>query len=195
MPNVHLSIEKQRGCGYRKPGGLYLVGGNNSAPCCKLPFILKTCPCCGGGVKQSRGFTWVNTNLFFPPNCITAMHCPLSRIDEQIGLMWVGNQYYTPNSFSKEAAQLGVSKRIAQLPHGVKPSSWVALAHPGAVVQYKSELSTKPILLPGVFMVFQVRAIEYVITGKETNQQLERMEKRGIRLVNVVREGDQIAML
>lgn len=198
MPNVHLSVEKQRGCGYRKPGGLYLVGGASSAPCCKLPFVLKTCPCCGGGVKQSRGFTWINTSLFFPPNCITATNCPLSRIDEQIGLLWVGNQYYTPQSFTREAAQLGISKRIAQLPRGVKPGTWLALAHPAAVVQYKEDatgIGNPYEKKAGVFMVFQVRAIEYVITGKETNEQLERMEKKGIRLVNVVREGDQIAML
>ena len=28
--------------------------------CGLLPIELVRCPCCGGGVKPSRGFTWIN---------------------------------------------------------------------------------------------------------------------------------------
>lgn len=53
-------IEPKRGCGFRRTGGLYLVGGSISVPCDRLPFPLNTCPVCGGGIKFSRGFTKIN---------------------------------------------------------------------------------------------------------------------------------------
>jgi hypothetical protein len=34
--------------------------------------------------------------------------------------MWVGSQYYTPESFIKEAQTMGVSKRIAKIPKDLK---------------------------------------------------------------------------
>jgi hypothetical protein len=57
-----MAVEAKRGCGYRKIGGLYLVGGGIGVPCDRLPISLSICPCCGQGIKQSRGWTWVDVN-------------------------------------------------------------------------------------------------------------------------------------
>lgn len=35
---VRTSIETARGCGFRQPGGLYLVSGALSDPCDRLPL-------------------------------------------------------------------------------------------------------------------------------------------------------------
>lgn len=57
--------EPRRGCGYRKEGGLYLVGGGLSAPCGRLPIPLTVCPVCNGGIHPARGWTWVSPRALF----------------------------------------------------------------------------------------------------------------------------------
>lgn len=54
-----MAVEPKRGCGYRKIGGLYMVSGGVMVPCDRLPFELNVCPCCGEGIKQARGWTWI----------------------------------------------------------------------------------------------------------------------------------------
>jgi hypothetical protein len=54
-----MAVEAKRGCGHRKVGGLYLVSGDTFVYCDRLPFKLDVCPCCGGGIKQARGTTWI----------------------------------------------------------------------------------------------------------------------------------------
>jgi hypothetical protein len=67
--NVTISTEQARGCGYRKPGkdgvGIYLVSDGLSDPCGLLPYPLEICACCGGGIKQARGWTWITPELLF----------------------------------------------------------------------------------------------------------------------------------
>lgn len=52
-----MAVESKRGCGYRKVGGMYLVGGVISAPCDRLPYPLNVCPVCNQGIKVGRAFT------------------------------------------------------------------------------------------------------------------------------------------
>lgn len=200
--NIQTLFETKRGCGYRKPGGLYLIGGSSSSPCCKLPYLLSVCRCCGQGVKPSRGFTWINSHLF--SGCIAigdnyCYGCPGACDDMRMGLMWVGEKYCpTPGDFAKEANFLGVSKRIAQLPKDVEPGkTWVALAHRKAVPHYQDQPDGSVVVLcePGVFMFFKVQAVQYVVTGKESQDQLERLSKRGIELVDVKPAGEQLTIL
>ena len=54
-----MAVEAKRGCGYRKVNGTYLVGNAAGVPCDRLPLILEVCPTCSHGIKQSRGWTWV----------------------------------------------------------------------------------------------------------------------------------------
>lgn len=69
MTDVVISTEHARGCGYRKPAkdgvGIYLVGDGLGEPCGLLPYPLEVCPCCGGGIKATRGWTWVTPQLLF----------------------------------------------------------------------------------------------------------------------------------
>ena len=52
-----MAIEKPRRCGYRKVGGLYMVGEMASMMSCgQFPFALTQCPCCGSGFAQGLGF-------------------------------------------------------------------------------------------------------------------------------------------
>jgi len=55
-----MAQESKRGCGYRKVGGLYLVGDGIFVPCDRLPYLLETCPVCGHGIHFTRSMTEIN---------------------------------------------------------------------------------------------------------------------------------------
>lgn len=60
-----MAVEPKRGCGHRKQGGLYLVSGGKMVACDRLPMEMTVCSCCGAGIKQARGWTWIEPyNLF-----------------------------------------------------------------------------------------------------------------------------------
>lgn len=199
MATIITKMESKRGCGYRAKGGKYFVSDGISRPCGKLPIPLTVCPCCNQGIKQSRGFTWISWKLLEIDKCKfnefekdSACHgCPLRfpwNMDEKLGLMWVGGKYYPSTSdFSKEASAMGVSKRIAQVPKDfIIGETWICLGHPEAMVKAtdEGELETQA----GIFHAFQPSRIEYVITGKETEAELDAMEGRGFTLVEVIPE-------
>lgn len=154
-----MAVEKKRGCGYRKVGGLYLVGSGIATPCDRIPFILEVCSVCGQGIKHALGFTWMewqkfamnhsvkvveeipNTKLLSSPyevpcKCPSGLitdpePCPICFPKEgKYGLLWVGKKFYTPGKFIKEALEMGVSKRIAAIPKELKiGETWILLAH------------------------------------------------------------------
>lgn len=64
---IETRVEGNRGCGVRKPGGLYLVSGGLSEPCPLLPVETVVCPTCGEGIRPARGFTWVDGEKLIPP--------------------------------------------------------------------------------------------------------------------------------
>lgn len=191
--NIRTIIEGERGCGFRKAGGLYLVGGASGSACCKLPFPLTVCPCCGGGIKFGRGFGWINTDLFQDGQpCSLPGTCIAVKPGERIGLMWVGHKFYTPTQFANEARTLGISKRIAQMPRGLKVGeTWIALAHKKAISSYVSDPTARPgqtsrmEYQPGIFMIFKLTGIQYVVHDSDGDDYLESLEKRGIELVRV----------
>lgn len=193
MVQIITRVENPRGCGYRKKGGMYLVADGIGGVCCKLPFPLTVCPCCHAGIKQSRGFTWVNSNLFSGVECSDMeMHasCPMNLKNQRVGLMWVGEKFYpTADHFTREANNMGVSKRIGQVPKDFElGKTWVYLAHPKAV----HAISEKGVIdfAPGVFRAFRPQRIEYIVTGNETAEELESLAKRGFTLIKVVRDVD-----
>src|SRR6185436_15208748 len=67
VASIRTSAEGARGCGYRAPGGKYLVSGAPSEACSKLPVELATCPCCGSGIKPSRAWTWITPGPLLDP--------------------------------------------------------------------------------------------------------------------------------
>jgi hypothetical protein len=189
MSTIHTKIEGKRGCGYRKKGGIYLVCDGPGRPCDKLPIALTVCPCCYAGIKQSRGFTWITTQLFSSAPCKgDCADCPLAfdTTPKRMGLLWVGEKYYpTADHFNREAAIMGISKRIAQVPKDFEVGkTWIALAHPKAVHHVTEDGKLE--FGPGVFRAFCPQRMEYVVEGNETPEELEKLEKRGFTLVNII---------
>jgi hypothetical protein len=165
-----MAIERKRGCGYRKVGGLYLVSGRGGRQCDRLPIKLDVCPVCSHGFKQSRGFTWVDlfglvggdhedvlSQAILPSHCDCKPDCPLCWKVREIGkagLLWIGEKFYkNPGEFMAEGFELGFSRRIKALPRNFKVGeSWILLAHPKTIREYvKAEQGDEKIgLLPGV---------------------------------------------
>lgn len=178
---IRTIIEKKRGCGYRKPGGLYLIGGGAFHTCGILPIALTVCPCCQTGIKPARGFTWTTPDLWKKEECpdTNCKKCSpfFDKTIEKVGLMWVGEKFYpTGSDFTRESMQMGVSKRIAQIPKDLEiGKTWVLLAH------RKPEAH--------IFGAFIPQRIEYVVRDTDTPETIEAMEKRGVTCVRVIPDG------
>ena len=197
-------VDSLRGCGWRTPGALYLRSDGHAAPCGRLPIPLTVCPCCGQGIKQARGFTWITNEIFLEEDCkavgidgnLPCQTCPLGpeRIPKKLGLLWVGARFYPdPNDFLRESSAQGISKRIAQIPKDlVLGETLVALAHPSVTIR-RPELGDDPLECqgPAIFSTFVPTRIEYIVTGEETDEELDRLEDRGVTLVLVERSETQ----
>lgn len=227
--------EGTRGCGVRVKGGLYLVSGELSEPCPLLPYETKVCPTCGEGVRPARGFTWVDGQKFIPPTPHgTDEHdlvCPLAPARDEIGqyetidvgetewvyksrigrcgLIWIGERFYpTPQDFMREAARMGVSRRITAVPRDfVVGETWVLLGHRKAIEKACPDCGDGEVdpecpvcegvgffYIPGVITAFQPTAVEYVVTGKESEDEIEAMEKRGLTCVKVINDEPQAVL-
>lgn len=222
MNLIQTRSDRKRGCGWRKPGGLYMVAAGIPMACGKLPIPLDRCPCCGHGVKPTRGFAWIDGDQMIAPQkgkCRLrdeghCARCPLSdaMFDciGRVGLVWIGGKFYPkPEDWTKEAAELGVSRRIPMVPKDfVAGKTWIWVAHRKTIAKrcphcwedVKQALvketkrvpcafceDTGTIHTPGVFHMFKPTAIEYVVKGDETDDELERMVKRGITPVKIER--------
>jgi len=177
-----MAVEAKRGCGFRKVGGLYLVGDRLGAPCCKLPIELKVCPICGGGVKQTRGWTWIDPRPWLKGACkesvAYALMCPAAngnKLGEKIGLLWIGTQFYpTSDHFAHEANTQGISRRITAVPRGWRFGQYVALAHPKVMIEGQRK--------PGIFRLFRPTAIEKIVTETESKDEaaMQALADKGI---------------
>ena len=66
MPTITtITDEPERGCGLRRPGGIYLCSDGMGLPCGKLPLPLDICPTCSGGIHFARGWTWISPQPLF----------------------------------------------------------------------------------------------------------------------------------
>jgi hypothetical protein len=203
-----MAVEPKRRCGFRKVGGLYLVGEGSAAPCGKLPYRLTACPTCNAGFKPSRGWTWINGwNLFGDRVCVTPGFlcdtCPLSDPDQGIemieaGLIWIGEQFYpTPQSFEFECLKSGsttplleISTRIGAVPRGfVIGQTWVFLAHPkqffGIIPHDDKEPEAD--IGPAIFRVFRPSRIETLITESQAKdpELMKKLTARGLTAIVV----------
>jgi hypothetical protein len=201
---IRTSVESARGCGFRSPGGLYLVSGGLMDSCSRLPIALPVCPACGAGTKPSRGWTWIAPDLLLEGHLgphEPAAHsgrCPLGapgRLGERAGLLWIGESFYaTPETFSREAAAMGVSRRISAVPRGFEVGkTWVLVAHRKAVLSWAPD-ATEPDYAPGIFHAFLPEAIEYIVKEDDSEEKLAKLEKKGISLVRVVREEQEVLL-
>jgi hypothetical protein len=196
-----MAVEAKRGCGYRKVGGKYVVAGRLSATCCRMPLPLTVCPCCGEGVKQSRGWTWIDAAKMFGtqqcelytqpalgPSCALADPAQLGKV----GLLWIGEQFYpTAQHFLMEANGQGISRRVSAIPRDYKAgATWLMFAHPkGMLDAGTGEWVPAVIALcrPHGFelIVLQSRMDAADIEGSEAAQERERDAKRGVTWVPV----------
>lgn len=68
------------------------------------------------------------------------------------------------------------------MPKGfVVGKTWVFVAHRLAISQSDGSF------VPGIFQAFKPQALEYVVKGTETNDELEAMVKRGITPIQIER--------
>jgi hypothetical protein len=132
--------EQRRGCGFRKEGGLYLVGDGPSKPCGKLPKEMGICPVCGHGLKPGRGPQWTDPSKIWaagpcdgnapdriPGTRSACLSCPLCDPPTFAGILWIGEDY-TPTTWAEEAIAQGVSRRIPNVPKDSRfkvGSTWI----------------------------------------------------------------------
>lgn len=188
--------EGKRGCGYRKTGGLYLMSYENLFSCGRLPVPLTVCPTCGHGIRPARGWTWVDGFALIEvvadkpcenkPCGSCAVQMLIDGKIQRAGLIWIGEAHYpTPRDFSKEAAEMGISRRITVIPRGFKVGeTWVLLAHRKAILHPLTH-GEDPEWTPGIFMVFKPTHVEKVVDEDITEEEIEALEKRGITPVIV----------
>lgn len=194
-----VSTEAKRGCGFREVGGLYLVSGPLTAPCGRFPLQIERCAACGGGIKQSRGWTWIEPQRLWPwpeedllrsaecqrflfgdAGCQT---CPAGpAAPERAGLLWVGvASYPTVQSFVREAVAVGISRRISSLPRDYTMVDRVFLAHPRAAEDHDRNQ------VAGVFASFVPERVERVVKPDTPQAEVDEIRKYGETPVVVVR--------
>lgn len=182
-----MSVEPRRVCGFRQIGGIYLVGEGPAAPCGWLPHPLNGCALCDYSPAFNRGVQRVKPAYLFTPKpesgryhsakCDPAIcqGCPIPTLATlnpplpYVPLVWVGRQY-TPATFTREAVELGVSRRIADPPSWLELGSWIFCAHLDGAGEDQ----------PAVFYVFKLTRIERIRGDKSTTpDQLEEDRLRG----------------
>jgi hypothetical protein len=204
MSNIQTVVEKERGCGFRVPGGIYLRTDGIGRICGALPIELTVCPTCHHGIKPARGWTWINiAEMVADRGCRLENilgqgcgDCPIADAKIQMaGLLWVGEKFYrTPGKFAQEASEMGISRRITMVPKNFKlGETWVALAHRKAIpiVPESPEQEFKP----GIFHIFMPQRIEYVVKDDDSDEKLEKLEKRGFTLVKVEKEQAELDII
>lgn len=193
-----MAVEIERFCGFRKVGGLYLCGAGPSMSCDRLPYELKVCPVCGSGVKFTRGWTWLDwlkyagDHSVLNEGCKCGL-CPVCHPFQQpqpYGLLFVGESFYSPQSFIQEALKMGVSRRIAAIPHNLKLGvTWVLLAHMEACGTRPNEQGAL-FKVPGVFYAFRPQKLELLIWKSEaTDEKLAELKGKHITPI-IIPDGD-----
>lgn len=196
-----MAVEAKRGCGYRKVGGTYLIGGILSAPCDRLPYKLDICPICGQGIKVGRAFTQINPLKAFGEheNCQDQVRpCIMCQPKDTVAfIMLVGEKFYSPQYFATEAMSMGVCKRIPFIPKELKLNETpIYLAHRKAcIVNGNGETDRRGNIkltdfATGIFAAFIPTKIEKLfwekdLEGKKGEKLLKKLEKQGITPVAI----------
>lgn len=200
--NIRTVTEGKRGCGYRQEGGLYLVTEGVGRYCGALPIPLEVCPTCHHGIKPSRGWTWIDLSALAAVRGCSREggcgDCPIADAKiQKCGLLWIGEKFYkTPDDFSKEAQDMGVSRRISAVPRDFRiGETWVAFAHRHAIQGefklFRPDDKDHPTAIDyraAIFHVVKPQRIEYVVRKSDSEKKLEDLEARGISLVRVIRK-------
>lgn len=110
----------------------------------------------------------------------------------QCGLIWIGETHYpTIGHFNREAERMGISRRIPAVPKGfVVGETVVLLAHRKAIIG-EIEMGKEVEYSPGIFRIFKPDRIERVVTGDESDDEIDAMIRRGLTPVIVERIEDK----
>lgn len=177
-----MAVEIERGCGYRKVGGLYLIGSTgNLISRDRLPVPLIACEVCGERPRFNRGISKIDPlRMFGPHGLFVDDSCKDGTLDAicfpglSAYLMWVGKEY-TPAEFVAEAMVLGISKRIPRMPKGIQRGDWIYLAQQRVTDWHPGEGDA-------IFFAFQLDHVEKVITNEQASNPavLKELEEKGI---------------
>ena len=184
MAVLRMERVEDRGCGFRKKGGTYIFCDmQNMHPCPSLPVELPDrCPVCGEEIEQFRGIKVVNPQKLFvkrQQNIVKCVgNCPVCYPPETGALMWVGKQYYSAGQFMNEALRMGISKRIAKVPKGLKPGDVLYLAHPDAFPPGQGKVRGKP----GIFTAACISAFHRIVDDEQAKDEkfIKELEDQGI---------------
>src|SRR5262249_36934129 len=91
-----------------------------------------------------------------------------------------------PADWTREAHAQGVSRRINAVPRDFEVGkTWVLVAHKKCIENPDGSFTA------GVFHAFKPVAVEYVVKGDETDEEIEALLKRGITPVVVEGTADE----
>lgn len=211
--------------------GVYLEGDAASFACGRVPLLLQPCPTCRHAINFTRGLQEIVPSAMLhsagacskaPAVYLTTKFpdgpcagCPMERAlaEPSAGLMFVGSRFYpTPESFTEEAARLGVSKRIKwPLPKFVQPGkTWVFLAHEKGHRAPCASCGVPPYVLegvatggqgceackgkghtftPAIFYAFVVKRVVKIVSDAMPEAYLEKIRAQGLEPV-IVPDGD-----
>lgn len=202
-----MAVEARRGCGFRKIGGIYIVADGLSEPCERLPLPLLDCPTCGHGIKHSRGFNWITKDYLFahakpcayppgdsvdPDKSHNHEKCPVCRpgllkADEpadRSGLIWIGQQHYSPSQWIAESLSMGVSRRVPAFPRGLvigKTRVFAAHKHglnmQAKLIEGAPETAKGDATKPAVIHTFVVKRVEVIVTESLLKREVAGQEK------------------
>ncbi len=132
-----------------------------------------TCPTCEGeGKMYKTELDKVGAQLELEMESVKCKSCRgRGRLVNTAGLMWVGKEFYTEESFIGEAQTMGVSKRIPanQIPRGLKLGlTWIMLGirqsvDCGCDDPDECDLCVRG-KLPAVFYAFRPQRLEMIVT-------------------------------
>jgi hypothetical protein len=175
----------ERGCGFRKKGGTYLYSDVDSLrPCPSLPIGLPDrCPVCGEELEQFRGIKVINPQKFFTTpqehivKCAGGV-CLACYPPDHGAMMWVGKKYYTKDLFMQEAVRMGISKRVAKVPKGLKPGDPIYFMHPEAFPPKEGCVRGTP----GIFTAARISAFHRIIDENQEKDEkfIKELEDQGI---------------
>jgi len=199
-----MAVEAARGCGYRKVGGFYIVGSGVTVGCDRLPVETTNCPVCGGGLKFSRAWTWLDWRKYAGDHgdqCTDNIlgECPVchpSKHPQPYGLLWVGEKFYSPEAFVRESTELGISRRLpytGEIPRAPKNlklgETWVLFAHKHVIKGVDDQ--GKEIMKPAIFRAFRPQRLELLLWDKDaTEERLSELTEAGITPV-IIPDGDK----
>lgn len=123
-----------------------------------------------------------------PPDCPICSTVRGFLEHEPFGLMFVGKKFYSPRSFIQEAENMGVCKRIPDVPKWLRlGETWVLLAHYEVPTVSLEKLSSnemymkEPEKMKAIFYAFKPQRIEMPVWKDQiTSEEILMLENRGI---------------